>query len=123
MRKMVLNYGLQEGVFEGHNAAEATTFVQEPETFDESCKGMGGETCGVVGMLEVIQSDVVPAETGTEASEASARKEYDEFMTDSQVAKTKKSIDIQHKPAKQAFRLNLQPKLGVLHGHYKYRAC
>merc|ERR1719355_434763 len=37
-------------------AAEATSFVQEPEVFDEPYKGMGSENGGVVGMIEVIQS-------------------------------------------------------------------
>merc|ERR1719352_659126 len=36
-------------------AAEATSFVQEPEIFDEPYKGMGAENGGVVGMIEVIQ--------------------------------------------------------------------
>ena len=38
-------------------AAEATALVQtkaEPEIFDKAYKGMGGESGGVVGMLEVI---------------------------------------------------------------------
>ena len=37
-------------------AAEATAFVQqkaEPEIFDKAYTGMGGESGGVVGMLEV----------------------------------------------------------------------
>merc|ERR1719160_1590794 len=43
-------------------AAQATSFTQrsasEPEVFgDEPYKGMGGESGGVVGMMEVIQSD------------------------------------------------------------------
>merc|ERR1719293_201064 len=41
-------------------AGEATAFVQqsaEPEIFDSPYKGMGGESGGVVGMLEVIESD------------------------------------------------------------------
>merc|ERR1719162_2666450 len=41
-------------------AAEATAFVQqkaEPEIFDKAYTGMGGEAGGVVGMLEVIESD------------------------------------------------------------------
>merc|ERR1719252_470070 len=38
-------------------AAEATSFVQQPEVFDEPYKGMGSENGGVVGMIEVIQSD------------------------------------------------------------------
>jgi histone H3/H4 len=82
-------------------AAEATAFVQEPEIFDESYKGMGGESGGVVGMLEVIESDFARLEADTKAAEASAQKEYDEFMTDSEVDKTKKSTDIEHKTAKK----------------------
>jgi hypothetical protein len=82
-------------------AAEATAFVQEPEVFDEPYKGMGGESGGVVGMLEVIESDFARLEADTKASEASSQKEYDEFMTDSEVDKTKKSTDIEHKTAKK----------------------
>merc|ERR1719326_2000562 len=56
---------------------------------------------GVVGMLEVIESDFARLEADTKAAEASAQKEYDEFMTDSEVDKTKKSTDIEHKTAKK----------------------
>merc|ERR1719421_807955 len=66
-------------------AAEATSFVQQPEVFDEPYKGMGSESGGVVGMLEVIESDFARLEADTKAAEASAQKEYDEFMTDSEV--------------------------------------
>jgi len=82
-------------------AAEATAFVQEPEIFDKPYQGMGGESGGVVGMLEVIESDFARLEADTKASEASSQKEYDEFMTDSEVDKTKKSTDIEHKTAKK----------------------
>jgi len=83
-------------------AAEATAFVQaEPEIFDKAYKGMGGESGGVVGMLEVIESDFARLESDTKASEASAQKEYDEFMTDSKVDKSAKSADIEHKEAKK----------------------
>merc|ERR1719162_2598067 len=61
-------------------AAEATSFVQtEPEIFDKAYTGMGGEAGGVVGMLEVIESDFARLEADTKASEATAQKEYDEF--------------------------------------------
>merc|ERR550539_849680 len=61
-------------------AAEATSFVQqEPEIFDEPYKGMGAESGGVVGMLEVIESDFARLEADTKAAEASAQKEYDTF--------------------------------------------
>jgi len=85
-------------------AAEATAFVQqkaEPEIFDKAYTGMGAEGGGVVGMLEVIESDFARLESDTKASEASAQKEYDEFMTDSKVDKAEKSTDIEHKTAKK----------------------
>merc|ERR1719231_1530182 len=52
-------------------------------------------------MLEVIESDFARLEADTKASEATSQKEYDEFMTDSQVDKTKKSTDIEHKGSKK----------------------
>merc|ERR1719261_1458744 len=85
-------------------AAEATAFVQqkaEPEIFDKAYTGMGGESGGVVGMLEVIESDFARLESDTKAAEATAQKEYDEFMTDSKVDKSEKSTDIEHKTAKK----------------------
>merc|ERR1719491_1172202 len=85
-------------------AAQATAFVQEkaePEIFDKAYTGMGGESGGVVGMLEVIESDFARLESDTKASEATAQKEYDEFMTDSKVDKSEKSTDIEHKTAKK----------------------
>jgi cell division septum initiation protein DivIVA len=82
-------------------AAESTALIQQPEVFDDSYKGMGGESGGVIGMLEVIESDFARLEADTKASEATSQKEYDEFMTDSQVDKTKKSTDITHKGSKK----------------------
>merc|ERR1719230_1954322 len=75
--------------------AKATKLRQaekaEPEIFDEAYKGMGGESGGVVGMLEVIESDFARLESDTKAAEATAQKEYDTFMTDSKVDKSEKS--------------------------------
>merc|ERR1711865_596057 len=82
-------------------AAEATSFVQEPEVFDEPYKGMGSENGGVVGMIEVIQSDFARLESETSASEAEAQKQYDEFMSDSSVDKAQKTKDIEHKSGKK----------------------
>merc|ERR1711865_401454 len=84
-------------------AGEATAFVQkaEPEIFDSPYKGMGAEGGGVVGMLEVIESDFARLEADTKAGEAAAQKEYDTFMTDSKVDKVQKSTDIEHKTAKK----------------------
>merc|ERR1712146_44029 len=83
-------------------AAEATAFVQaEPEIFDSPYKCMLSENGGVVGMLEVIQSDFARLEADTKAAEATAQKEYDAFMTDSKVDKESKTTDIEHKTAKK----------------------
>merc|ERR1712038_353189 len=82
-------------------AGEATALVQQPEIFDSPYKGMQSENGGVVGMLEVIESDFARLEADTKAAEASAQKEYDTFMTDSKVDKAQKSTDIEHKTAKK----------------------
>merc|ERR1711953_1527229 len=86
-------------------AGEATAFVQQqpesPEIFDKPYKGMGAENGGVVGMLEVIESDFARLESETKAAEATSQREYDTFMTDSKVDKEAKSTDIEHKTAKK----------------------
>jgi len=84
-------------------AAEATSLVQkkQPEIFDSPYKGMGAESGGVVGMLEVIESDFARLEAETSAAEATAQKEYDNFMTDSKVDKAAKSTSSEHKAAKK----------------------
>merc|ERR1711972_1307416 len=66
-------------------AADATALLQQPEIFDSPYKGMQSENGGVVGMLEVIESDFARLESDTKAAEAAAQKEYDTFMTDSKV--------------------------------------
>jgi len=87
-------------------AAEATAFTQKqqpeaPEIFDSEYKGMQAGNGGVVGMLEVIESDFARLEADTKAAEESAQKEYDEFMTDSATDKSKKTTDSEHKTAKK----------------------
>jgi len=86
-------------------AGEATALLQQqpesPEIFDSPYHGMQSENGGVVGMLEVIESDFARLESDTKASEASAQHEYDTFMTDSKVDKESKSKDIEHKTAKK----------------------
>jgi len=84
-------------------AGDATALVQQPapEIFDSSYTGMQSENGGVVGMLEVIESDFARLEADTKAAEATAQKEYDSFMTDSKVDVAAKSKDIEHKDAKK----------------------
>jgi len=50
-------------------------------------KGMGGSSKGVVGMMEVIESDFARLEADTTAAEEQAAKEYDEFMSESTATK------------------------------------
>jgi hypothetical protein len=88
-------------------AGEATAFVQQkhkqmPEIFDDKpYQGMGGASGGVVGMLEVIESDFARLEADTSAAEETAQTEYDGFMTDSKTDKTQKMTDIDHKTSKK----------------------
>merc|ERR1719201_1849082 len=85
-------------------AAKATAFAQQepPPVFDdEPYQGMGAESGGIVGMLEVIESDFARLQAETKAAEATAAKEYQQFMNDSEIDKTKKTSDIEHKEAKK----------------------
>merc|ERR1719253_2493114 len=86
-------------------AGEATALLQQqpvaPEIFDRPYQGMQAENGGVIGMLEVIESDFARLESDTAAAEATAQKEYDEFMTTSKVDKAAKTTDIEHKTTKK----------------------
>merc|ERR1711972_382333 len=84
-------------------AGEATALLQQtpPAIFDSPYQGMQSENGGVIGMLEVIESDFARLEADTKAAEANAQKEYDEFMTASKVDVAAKSKDIEHKEAKK----------------------
>jgi prefoldin subunit 5 len=87
-------------------AADATALVQvkkqePPPIFEAAYTGMQSENGGVIGMLEVIQSDFARLEAETTAAETTAQKEYESFMTDSKVDKEAKTTDIEHKTAKK----------------------
>jgi hypothetical protein len=58
---------------------------------------MGGESGGVVGILEVIESDFARLESETSADEAAAAQEYTTFMNDTEVDKAVKQTDSEHK--------------------------
>jgi len=66
---------------------------QDPSLVQFRAKDAGG----VIGMLEVIQSDFARLEAETKAAEEQSQKEYEQFMLDSDVDKTQKSSDIEHK--------------------------
>jgi len=83
-------------------AEKATSFVQDPasdapETFNKPYKGMGGSSTGVIGMLQVIESDFARLETETTASESQAEEEYTKFSDDSAQDKAVKNMDLDNK--------------------------
>jgi len=88
-------------------AAEATALVQQspaadaPETFDGAYTGQGSTATGVVGMLEVIESDFARLETSTEAAEEEAASEYKKFTNDSNEDKAVKNTEMEHKENKR----------------------
>merc|ERR1719356_974263 len=70
--------------------ASALSFLQGGKQVPEMAayKGMSGG--GVIGMLEVIQTDFMRLEADTTAAEAQAAKEYAAFMAESEATKKKK---------------------------------
>jgi len=63
----------------------------------EGSVAQGSSSTGILGMLEVIQSDFTRLLTETTASEDDAAKAYDTFMKDSSKSKAVKETDIKHK--------------------------
>jgi hypothetical protein len=82
-------------------ASEATSLVQskkqQPEIFDQPYTGMQSENGGIIGMLEVIQSDFARLETDTKASNAEASRQFDEFTQESAVNRAANVKDMEHK--------------------------
>merc|ERR1719252_490008 len=74
---------------EFYDKAQGASFFQKPYT------GMAGG--GVVGMLEVIQSDFVRLETETTSAEDKAAKAFTQFSRDSSKDKAVKEMDLKHK--------------------------
>merc|ERR1719158_1313279 len=72
-----------------------------PPIFDTPYTGMQGMKGGGVGMLEVIESDFARLESETAAAEATAQKEYEVFMSDSEIDKSAKPTDIANKTTKK----------------------
>jgi len=83
-------------------AADATALVQQspaddaPETFDAPYQGMQASNGGVVGMLEVIQSDFARLEAETKADESQAADTHQKFLDDSARDKAVKQTDLEN---------------------------
>merc|ERR1719389_1574693 len=71
-------------------AGGASLLEEEQVPEMKAYKGMGGAKKGVVGMLEVIESDFARLESDTTVAESAAAKEYDRFMAESKRLKEEK---------------------------------
>merc|ERR1719373_1355527 len=67
-----------------------SSFLQRSKQVPEMAEYKGMSGGGVIGMLEVIQTDFMRLEADTKAAEAQAAKEYDAFMSESETSKKKK---------------------------------
>lgn len=91
-------------------AGKATALIQQqpeaPAIFSSPYTGMQSENGGVIGMLEVIQSDFARLETETKTAEESAQASYDKFASDTTIDKASKTKDIEHKTNKNINKKN-----------------
>mmetsp|Transcript_24566 Transcript_24566/g.62622 ORF Transcript_24566/g.62622 Transcript_24566/m.62622 type:complete len:660 (+) Transcript_24566:47-2026(+) len=72
-------------------SSQAAAFLQQKQVPEMAAyKGMQSSKGGIVGMLEVIESDFLRFQAETEAAEKAAATEYAEFMEISQVSKKQK---------------------------------
>jgi len=83
-------------------ASDATALMQgpgddAPATFDKPYTGMGGSAGGVVGMIEVIESDFARLEAETSTAESEAAEEFQKFSDESSQDKAVKQMDLDNK--------------------------
>jgi len=76
-------------------AAEATALVQQDAS--APYKGMQSSSGGVIGMLEVIESDFARLEAETSTSESESQAEFERFSDDSAQDKAVKNMDLENK--------------------------
>jgi len=70
---------------------------EQPEIFDSPYKAQQGGSKGVIGMLEVIQTDFARLESETEAEENQSQEEHDNFLNLSSEDKAEKTAAMDHK--------------------------
>jgi len=95
--------------------AKQAGFVQVKKQVPEmkAYKGMQGSEGGVVGMIEVIQSDFARLEAETTANENQAEREYNEFMDDAKAdteSKHKEEFDKGLQKDQKEYELRLAEK-------------
>jgi len=98
----------------------AAADASKGQTEDNGYKGQASESTGVLGMLEVIESDFARLEAQTKASEATNQDEYDKYMTESSVDKAEKMASTKRKmDKKQLSESTLHTKESDLSGTEK----
>ena len=94
-------------------ASTATSLVQakkvgkdgQPEIFsDERYTGMGGDSGGVMGMIEVILADFQRLESDTTAAEEQSMKEYRELANDTEVTRPRRTGTSSTRPRRRRRR-------------------
>merc|ERR1719401_549301 len=111
-------------------ASEATSLAQQapgadsPYVFDEPYQGMQGSKGGVIGMMEVIQSDFARLESKTSTAEEEAQREFLEFTEKSESDKAVKDREMRHKGfAKERASRDLRQAKKDLEGSQKELAA
>jgi len=93
--------GVLQDFYEQAGKATALTQIESEDVSAQAqpqpYKGMQAAGGGVVGLLEAILEDFSRLEADTVASEESAAREYQEFMTDSKVDKADKETSLSNK--------------------------
>lgn len=91
-------------------AADATSFTQgtmqapaddAPATFDKPYQGQQASNTGVIGLIEVIESDFARLESETQAGEDQSADDFKRFSNDSAEDKAVKEADLEHKTQKR----------------------
>lgn len=98
-------------------------FFQEENSQPEAFAGdyqAGAGSSGVMGLLEVVQSDFARLEAETKAAEDEAEAQHSAFVTDSKVSKTQMEADLEHaNSSKQREQAALQTSVMDLDGTQK----
>lgn len=75
----------------------ANVSITPPPTFAGDYKGMTGQKDGVIGLLEVVQSDFARVQKTTAAAETASQAAYQKFQQETQLDITAKQAEIDHK--------------------------
>jgi hypothetical protein len=86
---------------EGDAAAGAASLAQQPEDPEVHSKATGGAT-GIIGMLEVVESDFGKSLAATEMNEEAAATAYEKLGMENRMSKSMKDKDVEYKTKEAA---------------------